>query len=138
FGVNQVGGETFKEAMGMSGKGPGGHTTQLTQLQVNSAFSPTQVSTQNVSVAGFTGGGDCATCGWGYTGFKTVSFSWLAPSSGDAALLFEVGDVGDTEFPSGLLIDDVAVVQDPPLFLLQGGKNLLRTSTEPLVECTGG
>src|SRR5215467_9654376 len=138
FWVNQVGGNPFNDAMGISVKGPGGQTTQLTQLQVNSAFSPKQVSTQNVSVAGFTGGGDCATCGWGYTGFKTVSFSWLAPSSGNAALLFEVGDVGDTEFPSGLLIDDVSVVQDPPLFLLQGGKNLVRTSTDPLVEFTGG
>src|SRR5215470_438340 len=138
FWVNQVGGNPFNDAMGISVKGPGGQTTQLTQLQANSAFSPTQVSTQNVSVAGFTGGGDCATCGWGYTGFKTVSFSWLAPSSGDAALLFQVGDVGDTEFPSGLLIDDVSVVQDPPLFLLQGGKNLVRTSTDPLVEFTGG
>src|SRR5262249_39893676 len=80
----------FNDAMGISVKGPGGQTTQLTQLQVNSAFSPTQVSTQNVSVAGFTAGGDCATCGWGFTGFKTVSFSWLAPSSGEAALAFEV------------------------------------------------
>jgi hypothetical protein len=32
----------------------------------------------------------------------------------------------------------VSVVQDPPLFLLQGGKNLVRTSTDPLVEFTGG
>src|SRR5215467_6868974 len=139
FWVNQFGGSNpFNDAMGISVKGPGGQTTQLTQLQVNSAFSPTQVSTQNVSVAGFTAGGDCATCGWGFTGFKKVSFSWLAPSSGEAALVFEVGDVGDTQFPSGVLVDDVSVVQDPPLFLLQGGKNLVRTSTDPLVEFTGG
>ena len=137
FWVSQPG-NPFNDAMGISVKGPGGQTTQLTQLQVNSAFSPTQVSTQNVSVAGFTAGGDCATCGWGYTGFKTVSFSWLAPSSGDAALVFEVGDVADTAFPSGLLIDDVSVLQDPPLFLLQGGNNLVRTSTDLLVEFTGG
>src|SRR5262252_1848989 len=132
------GNNPFNDAMGISVKGPGGQTTQLTQLQVNSAFSPTQVSTQNVSVAGFTAGGDCATCGWGFTGFKKVSFSWLAPSSGEAALVFEVGDVGDILFPSGVLVDDVSVVQDPPLFLLQGGKNLVRTSTDPLVEFTGG
>src|SRR5262249_30684329 len=132
-------GSPFNDAMGISVKGPGGQTTQLTQLQVNSAFSPTQVSTQNVSVAGFTAGGDCSTCGWGYTGFKTVAFSWLAPTSGEAGLVFEVGDVGDTLFPSGVLVDDVSVVvQDPPLFLLQGGKNLVRTSTDPLVEFTGG
>jgi hypothetical protein len=29
-------------------------------------------------------------------------------------------------------------LQDPPLFLLQGGKNLVRTSTDPLVQFTGG
>jgi len=52
--------------------------------------------------------------------------------------VFEVGDVGDLQFPSGVLVDDVSVVQDPPLFLLQGGKNLVRTSTDPLVEFTGG
>src|SRR5262247_4044431 len=139
FWVNQPGGNPFNDAMGISVKGPGGQTTQLTQLQVNSAFSPTQVSTQNVSVAGFTAGGDCSTCGWGFTGFKKVSFSWLAPSSGEAGLVFEVGDVGDILFPSGVLLDDVSVVvQDPPLFLLQGGKNLVRTSTDPLVEFTGG
>jgi hypothetical protein len=139
FWVNQFpNGSPFNDAMGISIKGPGGQTTQLTQLQVNSAFSPTQVSTQNVSVAGFTAGGDCSTCGWGFTGFKTVSFSWLAPSSGEATLVFEVGDVGDILFPSGVLVDDVSVVQDPPLFLLQGGKNLVRTSTDPLVEFTGG
>src|SRR5499426_34110 len=139
FWVNQFpNGSPFNDAMGISIKGPGGQTTQLTQLQVNSAFSPTQVSTQNVSVAGFTAGGDCSTCGWGYTGFKTVSFSWLAPSSGEAALVFEVGDVGDVLFPSGVLVDEVSVLQDPPLFLLQGGKNLVHTSRDPLVEFRGG
>jgi hypothetical protein len=128
----------FNDAMQIRIKGPDGQTTQLSQLQVNSAFTPVQVSHQNVSVAGFTAGGDCATCGWGYTGFKTVSFSWLAPSSGEAALVFEVGDVGDANFASGLLIDDVSALVDPPLFLLQGGKNLARTSTDPLVDFTGG
>jgi hypothetical protein len=124
--------------MEISIKGPGGQATQLTQLQVNGAFTPVQVSTQNVSVAGFTAGGDCVTCGWGYTGFKVVSFSWLAPSSGEASLAFEVGDVGDANFASGLLIDDVAVLEDPPLFLLQGGKKLVSTSTDPLVQFNGG
>jgi hypothetical protein len=139
YWVNLYGGKSpFNDAMDIRIKGPDGQTTQLTQLQVNSAFTPVQVSQQNVSVAGFTAGGDCATCGWGYTGFKTVSFSWLAPSSGEAALVFEVGDVADANFASGLLIDDVAALVDPPLFLLQGGKNLTRTSTDPLIDFTGG
>jgi hypothetical protein len=132
------GASPFNDAAEIRIKGPGGQTTQLTQLQVNGAFTPTQVSHDNVSVGGFTAGGDCPTCGWGYTGFKLVSFSWLAPSSGEASLAFEVGDVGDTFFASGLLIDDVSVLADPPLFLLQGGKSLVRASTDPLVEFTGG
>ena len=139
YWVNLFSGNTpFNDATDITIKGPGGQATQVTQLQANGAFSPTQVSHQNVSVGGFTAGGDCATCGWGYTGFKTVSFSWLAPSTGEASLVFEVGDVGDTFFPSALLIDDVSVLQDPPLFLLQGGTNLVRTSTDPLVEFSGG
>ena len=126
----------FNDAMEIRIKGPGGQSTQLTQLQVNGAFAPDQKSTKPVE--GFSPGGGCDTCGWGYTGFKTISFSWLAPSSGEASLEFEVGDVGDVFFASGLLIDDVSVLGDPPLFLLQGGKNLVRTSTDPLVEFTGG
>jgi hypothetical protein len=139
YWVNLYGGHSpFNDAMDIKIKGPGGQTTLLSDLQVNGAFSPGQVSTQHVSAAGFNAGGDCPTCGWGYTGFKVISFSWLAPSSGEASLLFEVGDVGDANFASGLLIDDVAVLEDPPLFLLQGGKNLVRTSTDPLVQFTGG
>lgn len=134
-------GNRFNDAMEIRIKGPGGQTTQVTQLQVDGAFTSGQVSFNVVNVAGFTAGGDpktCQTCGWGYTGFKTVSFSWLAPSSGEASLIFEVGDVGDTLFASGILIDDVSVLGDPPLFLLQGGKNLVRTGTDPLVDFTGG
>jgi len=140
FWVNAAGDNPFKfnDTTDIRIKGPGGQTTQLSQLQVSGAFTPAQVSNQIVSVAGFSAGGDCPTCGWGYTGFKVVSFSWLAPSSGEASLLFEIGDVGDANFASGLLLDDVSVLQDPPLFLLQGGKNLVRTSTDPLVQFTGG
>jgi len=141
YWVNQFVGNAsfpFNDTMDIKIKGPGGQTTQVSELQANGAFTPAQVSHQNVSVAGFTAGGDCATCGWGYTGFKTVSFSWLAPSTGEASLLFEIGDVGDTRFASGLLIDDVSVLQDPPLFLLQGGTNLVSTGTDPLVQFNGG
>jgi hypothetical protein len=141
YWVNQFAGNgpfPFNDTMDIRIKGPGGQTTQVSELQANGAFTPAQVSHQNVSVAGFTAGGDCATCGWGYTGFKMVSFSWLAPSTGEASLLFEIGDVGDTSFPSGLLIDDVSVLQDPPLFLLQGGKNLVSTGADPLVQFNGG
>lgn len=117
---------------------PAGQTTLLKLLDVNTAFTPVQVSHQVVNVAGFSAGGSCLTCGWGYTDFQTVSFSWLAPASGGASLLFEVGDVGDTRYASGALIDNVSVIEDPPLYLLQGGAKLVRASTDPLLDYTGG
>ena len=132
------GASPFNDAFNIAMKGPNGQSTQLTQLQVNGAFTPSQVSQQNVSVAGFTAGGDCQTCAWGYTGFKTVSFSWLAPSSGEASLIFTVGDVGDTAYASGLLLDDISALQDPPLYLLQGGSTFTSTATTPLLDFTGG
>ena len=103
---------------------------------VNSAFTSGQVSQQGVSAAGFAAGGGCQTCGWGYTGFKQVAFSWLAPESGIASLLFEVGDVGDSNYSSGVLLDSVSIPEDPPLYLVQGGKTLTRTGLDPLVEYT--
>jgi hypothetical protein len=91
-----AGNSPFNDTFDVKIKTPGGPATQVATLSINSAFTPNQVSQQQVGVAGFSAGGGCATCGWGYTGFKTLTFSWLAPTSGEAALIFEVGDVGDT------------------------------------------
>ncbi|HYR41228.1 MAG TPA: FecR domain-containing protein, partial [Methylomirabilota bacterium] len=132
------GNSPFNDTFNVKIKTAAGETT-LTTLSVNSAFTPSQVSQQQVSVAGFSAGGDCPTCGWGYTGFKTLTFSWLAPAkSGEASLVFELGDVGDTAYPSGVLIDEVSVLQDPPLYLVQGGATLTRTSSDPLLDYHGG
>jgi hypothetical protein len=133
-----AGASPFNDAFDIRVKGPSGPTTTLATEVVNTAFAPSQISTQNVSAAGFTAGGDCPTCGWGYTGFKQVAFSWLAPESGVAWLLFEIGDVGDANFASGVLLDAVSIPEDPPLYLVQAGKTLTRTTTDPLVEYTGG
>ena len=132
------GSSPFNDTFDIKVKGPGGQVSQLATESVNTAFTPGQVSTQNVSAAGFSAGGGCPTCAWGYTGFKQVAFSWLAPESGVASLLFEIGDVGDSNYASGVLIDSVSIPEDPPLYLIQGGKTLARTSLAPLVEYTGG
>ena len=132
------GNSPFNDTFNVKIKTGTGETT-LTTLSVNSAFTLNQVSQQQVGVASFSAGGDCATCGWGYTGFKTLTFSWLAPAnSGQASVVFEVGDVGDTVYPSGVLIDEVFVLQDPPLYLVQGGATLSRTSPDPLLDYHGG
>jgi FecR protein len=139
YWVNLFGGNSpFNDTFDIRVKGPNGQSTTLTTQTVNTAFTPTQVSTQGVSAAGFNAGGDCPTCAWGYTGFKQVAFSWLAPESGVASLVFEVGDVGDANFASGVLLDAVSIPEDPPLYLVRAGGSVTRTSLDPLVEYTGG
>ena len=139
YWVGLYGGNSpFNDTFDIKVKGPGGQVSQLATESVNTAFTPGQVSQQGVSAAGFTAGGGCQTCGWGYTGFKQVAFSWLAPESGIASLLFEVGDIGDSNYSSGVLLDGVSIPEDPPLYLVQGGKTLTRTGRDPLVEYTGG
>ncbi|HEV8226201.1 MAG TPA: FecR domain-containing protein, partial [Methylomirabilota bacterium] len=139
YWVGLYGGNSpFNDTFDIRVKGPGGQVSQLATETVNTAFTPGQVSQQVVGAAGFTAGGGCPTCGWGFTGFKQVAFSWLAPESGIASLLFEVGDVADSNYSSGVLIDSVSIPEDPPLYLVQGGKTLARASLDPLVEYTGG
>ena len=139
YWVNLYGGTSpFNDTFDIKVNGPRGQTTQVATESVNTAFTPSQVSQQGASAAGFNAGGSCPTCAWGYTGFKQVAFSWLAPESGIASLLFEIGDVGDTNYASGVLIDAVSIPEDPPLYLIQGGKTLTRAGSDPLVEYSGG
>ena len=139
YWVNVYNGQSpFNDTFDIRIKGPAGQTAQLGVETVNTAFTPNQVSQQGVSVAGFSAGGGCQTCGWGYTGFKQVAFSWLAPESGIASLLFEIGDVGDVNYSSGVLIEGVSIPEDPPLYLIQGGKTLTSIGRDPLIEYTGG
>jgi FecR protein len=139
YWVNLFSGNSpFNDTFDIRVKGPNGQSTTLTTETVNTAFTLSQVSTQGVSVAGFSAGGSCPTCAWGFTGFKQVAFSWLAPESGVASLVFEIGDVGDVNFASGVLLDAVSIPEDPPLYLVRAGQPLTRTSLDPLVEYTGG
>ena len=139
YWVTLYGGNSpFNDTFDIKVKGPTGQSTQIAIETVNTAFTPSQVSQQGASAAGFNAGGSCPTCAWGYTGFKQVAFSWLAPESGIASLLFEVGDVGDSNYASGVLIDGVSIPEDPPLYLIQGGKTLTRAGLDPLIEYTGG
>ena len=85
YWVGLYGGHSpFNDTFDITVKGPGGQVSQLATESVNTAFTSGQVSQQGVSAAGFTAGGGCPTCGWGYTGFKQVAFSWMGPESGVA------------------------------------------------------
>src|SRR5262244_1188320 len=139
YWVNLFGGSSpFNDTFDIRVKGPNGQSATLTTETVNTAFTPNQVSTQGVSAAGFSAGGSCPTCGWGFTGFKQVAFSWIAPESGVASLIFEIGDVGDANFASGVLLDAISIPEDRPLYLVRAGQPLTRTTSDPLVEYTGG
>ena len=133
-----AGNSPFNDTFDIRVKGPNGQSATLTTETVNTAFTPNQVSTQVASAAGFSAGGSCPTCGWGFTGFKQVAFSWLASESGVASLIFEIGDVGDANFASGVLLDAISIPEDPPLYLVRAGESVTRTSLDPLVEYTGG
>jgi hypothetical protein len=89
------------------------------------------VSPETASAGGFTIG-----LGNGVTGFKDVSFSFTPTTSGEAQLVFDIFDVGDTGVDSAALIDSVSILTDPPLFFVKKGETLTRTQTEPLLRLT--
>jgi hypothetical protein len=96
------------------------------------SFTPSTVSPETASAGGFTIGQ-----GNGVTGFKDVSFSFTPTASGEAQLVFDIADVGDSGFDSAALIDSVSILTDPPLFFVKKGETLTRTQTEPLLRFTG-
>ncbi|MBI4490451.1 MAG: FecR domain-containing protein, partial [Deltaproteobacteria bacterium] len=79
------------------------------------------------------GGGFTLNANEGYTDFKSASKT-VTIDTGTADLDFEVFDVGDTVVDSAVLIDNVKVELDPPLYLLTNGETLVGPSQKPLVE----
>jgi hypothetical protein len=71
--------------------------------------------------------------GNGYTGFNKASKT-VVVSTSSPTLEFTVFDVGDTSVDSGVLIDNVSITPDPPLYLLTNGQTLIRPGLNPLVE----
>jgi FecR-like protein len=91
-------------------------------------------STAPASGGGFTTNGPDP---YGVTGFRDFSLQWTPTASGAGDLIFTVFDVGDTAVDSAILIDNVAVLEDPPLYFLRAGETMTRTTREPLLSLTG-
>jgi hypothetical protein len=71
--------------------------------------------------------------GNGYTDFKSASKSVVVDTS-TADFEFKIFDVGDTIVDSGVLLDNVVMKLDPPLYLLTNGQTLTGPEQKPLVE----
>lgn len=99
-------------------------------------FLDTSVNTATApaSAAGYTANGPFP---YGVTGFRDFSLQWTPTASGVADLSFLVSDVLDTNVDSAILIDSVAVLEDPPLFFVNAGEALRRAGPEPLLRLTG-
>jgi hypothetical protein len=71
--------------------------------------------------------------GNGYTDWKTASKTVL-PDDNIGTLEFSIFDVSDDGVNSGVLIDNVKVELDPPLYVVPNGQSLTGPSQKPLVE----
>jgi hypothetical protein len=106
-----------------------------TQLAYESRFSTAaagkfETADQQVTVGGFT-----LNQGSGFTLAQTVSKTVVA-ADGPATLSFIVADVSDTSVTSAVLLDAVAVQQDPPRYFLRSGEQYVHPSSQPLYRLT--
>jgi hypothetical protein len=88
----------------------------------------TSDGTSDAGVSNFTLG-----AGNGYTDWKTASKTVL-PEDSIGTLEFSILDLGDTGVDSGVLIDNVKVELDPPLYVIPNGQSLTGPTQRPLVE----
>lgn len=98
----------------------------------NTSFTASTVSPQTATAGGFT-----IAQGSGVTGFKDLSVPFTPTGSGQAQLIFDIFDLGDTAVDSAALIDSVSILTDPPLYFVKKGDSLVRTHPEPLLRLNG-
>jgi len=132
-------GSGFNDFWRIGVRNPGDEAlTVLKQENRNDVFvlgsTAANTSTAPASAAGFTTNGPGA---YGVTGFRDFSLNWTPTASGSGDVFFLVSDVGDTSVDSAIFFDNVALLEDPPLFFLRAGQTLTRTTTEALLQLTG-
>jgi len=139
--------DTFT-AKGIGLGGEGGDVTIATESRNSSSFKTdkgaitsngsTDTSFSNFTLSSGNGyvncSGSCATDDSGaVTAFKTASKT-VQPDTTSGTLEFKIIDVGDTSVDSGVLIDNVVVKLDPPLYEVFNGQSFTGPSGKPLVE----
>lgn len=129
----------FNDTWQIATRSPGQTGTTLLKQETRADVFPAGNTTINTSTAPASGGG-FITNGpgpYGVTGFRDLSLHWTPTATGAGDLIFTVFDVGDTSVDSAILIDNVAVLEDPPLYFLRAGDTMTRTTSEPLLSLTG-
>ncbi len=139
--------DTFT-AKGIGIGGNGGDVTIATESRSSSTFKTdkpsitssgsTDNSFSNFTLSSGNGYVDCAgSCANDDSGnatkFKTASKT-VQPDTTSGTLEFKIIDVGDTSVDSAVLIDNVVVKLDPPLYEVFNGQSLAGPSQKPLVE----
>ncbi len=129
----------FNDTWQITARSPGQTATTLLKQETRADVFPAGNATVNTATAPASGGG-FTTNGpspYGLTGFRDLTLQWTPTSTGAGELAFRIFDVGDTAVDSAILIDNVAVLEDPPLYFLRAGDTLTRTRSEPLLSLTG-
>ncbi len=110
------------------GLGSEGGDTLIVEESRNSSTFKTDKGT-------ISGGGFTLNAGDGYTDFKSASKTVTTdPGETSGTLEFKIFDVGDTTHDSAVLIDNVVVKEDPPLYLVTNGQTLVGPNQKPLEE----
>ncbi len=129
----------FNDTWQITARSPGQTATTLLKQETRTDVFPVGNTSVNTATAPASGGG-FTTNGpgpYGLTGFRDLTLQWTPTSTGAGELAFRIFDVGDTSVDSAILIDNVAVLEDPPLYFLRAGDTLTRTTSEPLLSLTG-
>jgi hypothetical protein len=111
----------FNDTWQITARSPGQTgTTLLKQEARTDVFTPGN-TTVNTATAPASGGGFTTNgpAPYGLTGFRDLTLQWTPTSTGAGELAFRIFDVGDTAVDSAILIDNVAVLEDPPLYFLR-------------------
>jgi hypothetical protein len=129
----------FNDTWQIAARSPGQTGTTLLKQETRADVFPAGSTTVNTSTAPASGGGFTTNgpSAYGVTGFRDLSLQWTPTSTGAGDLIFTIFDVGDTAVDSAILIDNVAVLEDPPLYFLRAGDTMTRTTNEPLLSLTG-
>ena len=130
---------SFNDTWQITARSPGQTATTLLKQETRADVFPVGNTSVNTATAPASGGG-FTTNGpgpYGLTGFRDLTLQWTPTSTGAGELAFRIFDVGDTAVDSAILIDNVAVLEDPPLYFLRAGDTLTRTTSEPLLSLTG-
>ena len=127
---------TFNDKFTATGKdffSTAGDVTIVEESRNSSTFKTDKgtLTSSGASTSGFTNFE--LSSGSGYTDWKTASKTIQIETSA-GTLEFKVVDVGDTAVNSAVLIDNVVVKEDPPLYEIFNGQSLTGPSGKPLVE----